>query len=56
VSDAGAGLRDRIERLFAAGAGADREAARAAFAELRAALSRGEVRAAEPDPAPTGWR
>jgi 2,3,4,5-tetrahydropyridine-2-carboxylate N-succinyltransferase len=57
VSDALAGLRDRVERLFAAGAGADREAARAVFAELRAALSRGEVRAAEPDPvSPTGWK
>jgi 2,3,4,5-tetrahydropyridine-2-carboxylate N-succinyltransferase len=51
------GLHDRVERLFTAGAGADREAARAAFAELRAALSRGDVRAAEPEPAsPTGWR
>lgn len=51
------GLRDRVERLFAAGARADREAARSAFAELRAALSRGEARAAEPDPSsPTGWR
>jgi 2,3,4,5-tetrahydropyridine-2-carboxylate N-succinyltransferase len=57
VSDVLLALRDRVERLFAAGAGADREAARAAFAELRAALSRGEVRAAEPEPAsPTGWR
>ena len=57
MSDALLALRDRVERLFAAGAGADREAARAAFAELRAALSRGEARAAEPDPAsPTGWR
>jgi 2,3,4,5-tetrahydropyridine-2-carboxylate N-succinyltransferase len=57
VSGSPDGLRDRVERLFAAGAAADREAARAAFAELRAALSRGEVRAAEPDPAsPTGWR
>jgi 2,3,4,5-tetrahydropyridine-2-carboxylate N-succinyltransferase len=57
VSDALAGLRDRVERLFTAGAGADREAARAVFAELRAALSRGEVRAAEPDPvSPTGWK
>ncbi len=57
MSDAGAGLRDRVERLFAAGGGADREAARAVFAEVRGALSRGEVRAAEPDPAsPTGWR
>jgi 2,3,4,5-tetrahydropyridine-2,6-dicarboxylate N-succinyltransferase len=36
---------------------ADRDAARDAFARLRAALSAGEVRAAEPDPeAPTGWR
>ncbi len=33
------------------------EAAREAFARLRAQLSAGEVRAAEPDPsAPTGWR
>jgi 2,3,4,5-tetrahydropyridine-2-carboxylate N-succinyltransferase len=57
VSDAFHGLRDRVERLFAAGAGADREGARAAFAELRGALSRGEVRAARPDPAsPTGWQ
>jgi 2,3,4,5-tetrahydropyridine-2-carboxylate N-succinyltransferase len=50
-------LRERVERLFAAGEGADREAARAAFAELRAALSRGEARAAGPDAgSPTGWR
>jgi 2,3,4,5-tetrahydropyridine-2,6-dicarboxylate N-succinyltransferase len=36
---------------------ADRDAARDAFARLRAALSAGEVRAAEPDPGtPTGWR
>ncbi|HSD65603.1 MAG TPA: 2,3,4,5-tetrahydropyridine-2,6-dicarboxylate N-succinyltransferase [Vicinamibacteria bacterium] len=56
MSDSRTALRERVERLFAAGTGADREAARAAFAELRAALSRGEVRAAEPDPAsPTGW-
>ena len=52
-----ADLRSRIEALFAAGAAAPREEARAAFAELRAALSRGEVRAAEPDSAsPTGWK
>ena len=39
------------------GEAAPREEARAAFAELRAALSRGEARAAEPDAAsPTGWR
>lgn len=46
-----------IESLIAAGAGVDRAAARAAFDELRAALSAGVVRAAEPDPStPTGWR
>ena len=46
-----------IEALAAAGAGVDRAAARAAFTELRAALSAGAVRAAEPDPsAPSGWR
>jgi len=57
VSEALLALRDRVERLFAAGAGADRDAARAAFVELREALSRGEARAAQPDPAsPTGWQ
>jgi 2,3,4,5-tetrahydropyridine-2-carboxylate N-succinyltransferase len=46
-----------IESLADAGAEANREAARDAFARLRAQLSAGEVRAAEPDPsAPTGWR
>ncbi len=50
-------LRARIERLFADGDQADREQARSAFEELRGALSRGEARAAEPDPATaTGWR
>ena len=50
-------LRARIERLVEQGAAAGREEARACFAELRSALSRGEVRAAEPDPgAPSGWR
>lgn len=50
-------LRDRIEALFAAGTDADRDEARALFSQLRAALSDGAVRAAEPDPAsPTGWR
>ena len=50
-------LKDDIDSLVAAGAGADRDAARAAFARLREALSAGQVRAAEPDTAsPTGWR
>src|SRR5207253_365662 len=40
-----------------AGASADRDRARAVFAELREALSAGRVRAAEPDPSSTtGWR
>jgi 2,3,4,5-tetrahydropyridine-2-carboxylate N-succinyltransferase len=52
-----ASLRSRIEALAAPGAAPDREAAREAFAELRGALSRGEARAAQPDPAsPTGWQ
>jgi 2,3,4,5-tetrahydropyridine-2-carboxylate N-succinyltransferase len=50
-------LRETIERLFAAGGGADRAEAREAFAALRQALSAGDVRAAEPDASmPTGWR
>jgi len=52
-----ADLRSRVEALWAAGPEADAEEARDAFAVLRAAMSRGEVRAAEPDSAsPTGWR
>jgi 2,3,4,5-tetrahydropyridine-2-carboxylate N-succinyltransferase len=50
-------LETEIEPLVAAGSGVDRDAAREAFARLRAALSTGEARAAEPDAsAPTGWR
>ncbi len=50
-------LREECERLAAEGPRADRIAARAMFGRLRAALSAGEVRAAEPDPgAPGGWR
>jgi 2,3,4,5-tetrahydropyridine-2-carboxylate N-succinyltransferase len=50
-------LKDTIAQLVAAGAGADKNAARAAFAELRQALDAGTVRAAEPDASsPTGWR
>lgn len=50
-------LQDVIERLFAAGAGADKAEAREAFRMLRDQLSSGEIRSAEPDPsAPSGWR
>jgi 2,3,4,5-tetrahydropyridine-2-carboxylate N-succinyltransferase len=50
-------LADRIGRLFAEGAAADVADARDAFIELRIQLDRGDVRAAEPDPAsPSGWR
>jgi len=50
-------LRHDIEVLVAAGGSADREAARAAFGQLRAALSSGVVRAAEPAVTePVGWR
>jgi len=50
-------LEGEIAALVSAGAAADRNAARAVFARLREALSAGDVRAAEPDPAsPLGWR
>jgi 2,3,4,5-tetrahydropyridine-2-carboxylate N-succinyltransferase len=50
-------LRETIEHLFTIGGGADKARARDAFFELQAALSRGHVRAAEPDKAsPSGWR
>jgi 2,3,4,5-tetrahydropyridine-2-carboxylate N-succinyltransferase len=50
-------LESDIQHLVTAGASADRQAARAAFAELRAALSAGLVRTAEPDVSSvTGWR
>src|SRR5437764_1567476 len=50
-------LEGEIAALVSAGAAADRTAARAVFARLREALSAGDVRAAEPDPAsPLGWR
>jgi 2,3,4,5-tetrahydropyridine-2-carboxylate N-succinyltransferase len=50
-------LEAEITALVAAGADADKETARAAFARLREALSAGAVRAAEPDDArPGGWR
>jgi 2,3,4,5-tetrahydropyridine-2,6-dicarboxylate N-succinyltransferase len=50
-------LAAEIAAHVAAGASVDRESARASFARLRAALSAGTVRAAEPDAAsPAGWR
>ena len=50
-------LEEDIQTLAAAGASADREAARSAFARLRESLSTGAVRAAEPDPqSALGWR
>jgi 2,3,4,5-tetrahydropyridine-2-carboxylate N-succinyltransferase len=50
-------LADDIGSLFAQGAAADRDRARDAFDRLRQALTRGEVRAAEPDAGSTaGWR
>jgi 2,3,4,5-tetrahydropyridine-2,6-dicarboxylate N-succinyltransferase len=50
-------LQDVIEKLFAAGADANKADARAAFRQLQEGLGAGEVRSAEPDPAsPTGWR
>jgi 2,3,4,5-tetrahydropyridine-2,6-dicarboxylate N-succinyltransferase len=50
-------LESEIKELVSAGAAADRDRARAVFAELRGALSAGRVRAAEPDAASAaGWR
>jgi 2,3,4,5-tetrahydropyridine-2-carboxylate N-succinyltransferase len=52
-----ASLEESVDRLAAAGVDAPRDEARQAFASLRAALSDGTVRAAEPDPsAPGGWK
>src|SRR5579862_2400963 len=50
-------LEHDIASLVAAGASADRDAAREVFARLRSELSAGTVRAAAPDPdSPSGWR
>jgi len=50
-------LESDIAEHVAAGAGADRNAVRDTFARLRAALSSGDVRAAEPDASSAiGWR
>ncbi len=55
--DEGSSLAGRIAELSAGDVSARRDEAREVFAVLRSSLSRGEVRAAEPDPAtPTGWR
>jgi 2,3,4,5-tetrahydropyridine-2,6-dicarboxylate N-succinyltransferase len=52
-----ASLQENIDRLASAGPEAPRGEARHAFAALRAALSDGSVRAAEPDAsAPGGWK
>ena len=50
-------LQQEITTLFEQGASAPKEHARETFARLRAELSAGRVRSAEPDPSsPTGWR
>jgi 2,3,4,5-tetrahydropyridine-2,6-dicarboxylate N-succinyltransferase len=50
-------LQTAVEALWAQGAAANRDEAREVFAALRAALSEGLVRAAEPDAgSPAGWR
>ncbi len=50
-------LQALVESLWQQGPDAPRDQARAVVADLRAALSAGEIRAAEPDPdAPSGWR
>src|SRR5687767_9804656 len=50
-------LADEITSLFEQGASAPKQRARETFARLRAELSAGRVRSAEPDPSsPTGWR
>jgi 2,3,4,5-tetrahydropyridine-2-carboxylate N-succinyltransferase len=50
-------LSTEVATLFAAGTSADRDRVRDVFTRLRAALSAGEARAAEPDAStPSGWR
>jgi 2,3,4,5-tetrahydropyridine-2-carboxylate N-succinyltransferase len=50
-------LQDTIAELFAQGTSAPKDAARAAFVQLRGELAAGRIRAAEPDASsPTGWR
>ena len=50
-------LQGNIESLVAAGTGANKAAARAAFDELKAGLEAGTIRSAQPDPSTrSGWR
>ncbi|MDP3720281.1 MAG: 2,3,4,5-tetrahydropyridine-2,6-dicarboxylate N-succinyltransferase [Acidobacteriota bacterium] len=50
-------LQENIESLVAAGTGANKAAARAAFDELKAGLEAGTIRSAQPDLSmPSGWR
>ena len=50
-------LQERVDHIFAAGDAAPRDEGRAIAEALRAALSSGTVRAAEPDEsAASGWR
>lgn len=50
-------LQENIESLVAAGTGANKSAARAAFDELKAGLEAGTIRSAQPDfSTPSGWR
>lgn len=50
-------LAGRIGQLFSAGAGANKDDARAAFFELQRGLNDGTIRSAEPDAStPSGWR
>ena len=50
-------LREEIERLYAEPPGQYGPEHRTLFERFKSALNRGEIRAAEPDPAsPTGWR
>ncbi|MDP2319091.1 MAG: 2,3,4,5-tetrahydropyridine-2,6-dicarboxylate N-succinyltransferase [Acidobacteriota bacterium] len=50
-------LQEIIESLVAAGSGANKAAARAAFDELKAGLEAGTIRSAQPDVStPSGWR
>jgi 2,3,4,5-tetrahydropyridine-2,6-dicarboxylate N-succinyltransferase len=56
-ADLATALREEIERLYADPPPVYEPRHRELFERFKAALNRGEIRAAEPDPAsPTGWR